>query len=400
LTVLAMPSKPPPAGLLKSVWVPESRSWVLSCDFVGQAIGPHDRRMTLRLLYLLFCQALRWLALLARSSAAKDAELLMLRHEVVVLRRQVSRPRVDWADRALLAGLARLLPRPSWDRLFVRPETLLRWHQDLVRRRWSYPSGRGRPAVAAELRVLVVRLARENPTWGYRRVHGELCRLGYMGRIGASTVWTILHRAGVEPAPNRSALTWRQLLRAQAESVLAIDFFTVDTVFLQRLYVLFVLEVASRRVHVLGMTPHPAAEWVTQQARNLLMVLEDRVGQIRFLVRDRDAKFAAAFDAVFVAEGIKVLRTPVRAPRANAYAERWVGTVRRELLDRMLIFGCQQLRSVLAEYADHYNSHRPHRALGQAPPLGSAEPPVVPPAGRVARRDRLGGLIHEYAQVA
>jgi putative transposase len=209
LTVLAMPSKPPPAGLLKSVWVPESRSWVLSCDFVGQAIGPHDRRMTLRLLYLLFCQALRWLALLARSSAAKDAELLMLRHEVVVLRRQVSRPRVDWADRALLAGLARLLPRPSWDRLFVRPETLLRWHQDLVRRRWSYPSGRGRPAVAAELRVLVVRLARENPTWGYRRVHGELCRLGYMGRIGASTVWTILHRAGVEPAPNRSALTWR-----------------------------------------------------------------------------------------------------------------------------------------------------------------------------------------------
>jgi putative transposase len=164
--------------------------------------------------------------------------------------------------------------------------------------------------------------------------------------------------------------------------------------------VLFVLEVASRRVQVLGMTPHPAAEWVTQQARNLLMVLEDRVGQIRFLVRDRDAKFAAAFDAVFAGEGIRVLRTPVRAPRANAYAERWVGTVRRELLDRMLIFGCQQLRSVLAEYADHYNSHRPHRALGQAPPLGSAQPPVAMPAGRVARRDRLGGLIHEYAQVA
>jgi putative transposase len=317
-----------------------------------------------------------------------------------VLRRQVSRPRVDWADRALLAGLARLLPRPSWNRLFVRPETLQRWHQDLVRRRWSYPSRRGRPAVTAELRVLVVRLARENPTWGYRRVRGELCRLGYMGRIGASTVWTILHRAGVEPAPNRSALTWRQLLRAQAESVLAIDFFTVDTVFLQRLYVLFVLEAASRRVHVVEVIPSPVGEWVTQQARNLLMVLEDRVGQIRFLIRDRDAKFAAAFDAVFVAEGIKVLRTPVRAPRANAYAERWVGTVRRELLDRMLILGCQQLRSVLAEYADHYNSHRPHRALGQASPLGSAEPPVILPAGSVVRRDRLGGLIHEYAQVA
>jgi putative transposase len=338
--------------------------------------------MTLRLLYLLFCQALRWLALLARSSASKDAELLILRHEVVVLRRQVSRPRVDWADRAVLAGLARLLPRPTRRGLFVRPETLLRWHRDLVRGRWSYPQQRGRPAVAAELRPLVLRLARENPTWGYRRIHGELCRLGYKGRIGASTVWTILHRAGVDPAPTRSGVSWRQFLRAQAKGVLAVDFFTVDTVFLQRLYVLFVIEVASRRVHVLGVTPHPAGEWVTQQARNLLMDLEDRVGGFRFLLRDRDTKFIAAFDAVFTAEGIQVLRTPVRAPRANAYAERWVGTVRREVLDRMLILGCWQLRSVLAEYVDHYNGHRPHRALGQAPPLESSEPVVLAPPGR------------------
>jgi putative transposase len=198
--------------------------------------------MTLRLLYLLFCQALRWLALLARSSAAKDAELLILRHEVVVLRRQVSRPRVDWADRAVLAGLARLLPRPTRHGLFVRPETLLRWHRDLVRRRWSSPHRRGRPAVAAELRPLVLRLAKENPTWGYRRIHGELGRLGF--RIGAGTVWAILHRAGVDPAPTRSAVSWRQFLWAQAKGVLAVDFFTVDTVFLQRLYVLFVLEVA------------------------------------------------------------------------------------------------------------------------------------------------------------
>jgi putative transposase len=354
--------------------------------------------MTLRLVYLLFCQVMRWLALLARSSVTKDAELLMLRHEVAVLRRQVARPRVDWADRAVLAGLARLLPRPTRHGLFVRPETLLRWHRDLVRRRWSYPHRRGRPAVPADVRALVVRLASENPTWGYRRIHGELCRLGY--RIGASTIWTILHRAGVEPAPRRSALSWRQFLRVQANGVLAVDFFTVDTVFLQRLYVLFVLGLATRRVHVLGVTPHPGGDWVTQQARNLLMGLESRVGQPRLLIRDRDAKFTAAFDAVFAAEGIQVLRTPVRAPRANAYAERWVGTVRRELLDRMLIVGCRQLRSVLAEYVDHYNGHRPHRALGQAPPLGPAEPPVIPPAGRVARRDRLGGLIHEYAQVA
>jgi putative transposase len=286
----------------------------------------------------------------------------VLRHEVAVLRRQVARPRMDWADRAVLAGLSRMLPRSVWRGRLVQPATLLRWHRDLVLRRWTYPHRRGRPTVAAEIQSLVLRMARENSTWGYRRIHGELCRLGY--KIGASSVWTILHRAGVAPAPKRSALTWRQFLRAQAKGVLAVDFFTVDTVFFKRLYVLFVIEVATRRVHVLGVTPHPVGTWVTQQARNLLMGLDDRVGRFRILVLDRDAKFTAAFDAVFTAEGLKVLRTPVRAPRANAYAERWVGTVRREVLDRMLIFRSRQLRSVPAEYADHYNGHRPHRACG------------------------------------
>jgi transposase InsO family protein len=354
--------------------------------------------MALRLVYLTFLRLIQWMVLMARESAAKDAELLVLRHEVAVLRRQVSRPQVDWVDRAMLAGLARLLPRPLREGLFVRPATLLRWHRDLVRRRWTYPSRRGRPSVTAEIRNLVLRLASENSTWGYRRIHGELCRLGY--RVGASTVWAILKSAGVDPAPRRSSLTWRQFLRAQAEGVLAVDFFTVDTVLLRRLYVLFAVEVATRRVHLLGVTGHPIAEWVVQQARNLLMELGERGDRFRFLVRDRDTKFTAAFDAVLAAADVEVLKTAVRAPRANAYAERWVGTVRRELLDRVLIFGRRHLQSVLTDYVDHYNSHRPHRSLGQAPPLGPAHLPVAVAGRRVVRRDRLGGLIGEYSQAA
>ncbi|MFL6104427.1 MAG: integrase core domain-containing protein, partial [Actinomycetes bacterium] len=319
--------------------------------------------------------------------------------ELQVLRRQVGRPRLMSADRVLLAALGQLLPRKRRSFL-VQPATLLRWHRDLVRRRWAYPHRRGRPAVSAELRQLVLRLARENPTWGYRRIHGELCRLGYT--IGASTVWAILQRAGVDPAPQRTAVSWRQFLRAQAKGVLAVDFFTVDTVLRKRLYVLFVIEVASRQVHMLGVTAHPSGAWVTQQARNLVMAVDDRVGRFRFLVRDRDAKFTAAFDAVFAAEpdqGCSSRRCgrPGRMPMRSG----GVGTVRREVLDRMLVVGGrQQLQAVLAEYADHYNGHRPHRALGQAPPLGSGEPPAFVPAGRIVRRDRLGGLIHEYAQVA
>ena len=355
--------------------------------------------MAFRLLYLIFCQLTGWLALLVRRQASKNAEILVLRHEVAVLRRQVARPRLSWPDRAILSGLTRLLSAQRRRHRFVTPETLLRWHRDLIRRHWTKPHRpAGRPSIPPQLRQLILRIAAENPTWGYRRIHGELTRLGY--KLAPSTVWLLLKRAGIDPAPRRAGLAWRQFLSAQAKIPSACDFFHVDTVLLRRLYVLFVIEVATRRVHVLGVTANPTGAWVAQQARNLLMDLADRIRQCKFLIRDRDAKFTAAFDAVFASERIRVLRTPVRAPRANAYAERWVGTVRRELLDRTLIVGQRHLETVLSDYVMHYNQHRPHRSLDQAPPLGVIPPPAPAADVPVVRLDRVGGLIHEYAQVA
>jgi transposase InsO family protein len=245
---------------------------------------------------------------------------------------------------------------------------------------------------------LVLRLAAENCSWGYRRIHGELAGLGY--RIAASTVWSILKRAGIDPAPRRDGPSWRQFLRVQSRGILATDFFCVDTLLLQRLYVLFVVEHATRRVHLLGVTANPSGAWVAQQARNLLMDLGDRATQFTLLIRDLDSKFTSVFDAAFASEGIQILRTPVRAPRANAIAERWVGTVRRELLDRILIINRRHLTAVLAEYVAHFNHHRPHRGLHQAAPLRSLPPPAAPSQLCLRRRDLLDGLIHEYTQVA
>jgi transposase InsO family protein len=243
-----------------------------------------------------------------------------------------------------------------------------------------------------------LRFARENPGWGYRRVQGELVGLGY--RVGASTVGKILHSAGIDPAPRRAGPTWRQFLHAQARGIVACDFFTVDTVFLTRLYVLFFIELDRRQVHLAGVTRHPTGAWVTQQARNLLLTLDEKTSSFRFLIRDRDSTFTAAFDAVFTGADIVIIRTPVQAPVANAYAERWIGTVRRERLDHLLILGERHLTATQTDYVDHYNTHRPHRSLAQRPPLQPEAVPHPEPTGTMIRHDRLAGLIHEYQQAA
>jgi len=339
--------------------------------------------------------------LLGRSDQSKELEILVLRRELAVLQRQSGRPRFAPADRALLAALSRALPRAGWSTFSVRPETLLRWHRQLVARRWTYAHRKpGRPPLERPRRELILRLARENPHWGYQRIAGELKSLGLA--VSATTVRKVLIRAGLPPAPERTRQSWRSFLRQQAATTLACDFFTVETLTLQRLYVLFFISLATRRLEFITCTPNPDGAWVAQQARNLVMLLGEQEPRFRLLIHDRDTKFSGAFEEVFRSEGIEVIRTPIQAPNANAFAERWVRTVRGDCLDRIFILGRRHLVQVLRVYSKHYNEHRPHRALRLAPPAGGN--PVAcdrtPAASVVCRHDLLGGLIHEYKRAA
>ncbi len=355
--------------------------------------------MSLRVLYLVLVRLSGWMALLARSSVSKDAELLVLRHEVAVLRRTNPKPRLDWADRALFSCLCRHLPRDILRRRLVTPATILRWHRRLVAKKWTFPHRTGRPPIDPEVAALIGQLARQNPTWGYQRIQGELLKVGR--RVGASTIRRVLQQLRIPPAPIRANdTTWRQFLRTQASTMLACDFFHVDcAVTLQRIYVFFVIEINTRYVHILGTTTNPDGPWTAQQARNLITDLGDRAAELRFLIRDRAGQFTANFDTVFADAGIHVVKIPPRCPQANGYAERFVRTVRAELTDRMLIFGQRHLRRVLAKYVSHYNQQRPHRGQALRPP----SPPQPAPTDALApviRLPILGGLINEYYPAA
>ncbi|MGW7529947.1 integrase core domain-containing protein [Streptomyces sp. NPDC054783] len=365
--------------------------------------------MLLRLAYLTVTNAFALLRLLPMSDRDKDAEILVLRHQITVLRCQLGKEKVRFtpSDRAFLASLLNRLPVEVLRRvrLLVRPETVLRRHRDLVARRRaaaSRPKRPGRPRTVHAIRALVLRFVRENPSWGYRRIHGELLVIGI--QVAASTVWEILKEAGIDPAPERASSTWADFLHSQADALLACDFLETVTLSGARMYVFTVIEHASRRIRILGATAHPTASWVTQAAKNLVMDLEDAGCRARFLIRDRDGKFPALFDTILNDAGIEVVLSGVRMPRMNSIMERWVQTCRRELLDRTLIWNQRHLLHALQEFDEHYNSHRPHQGIANAGPLHPLPMPVTDPEQiahlDIRRYERLGGILHEYQHAA
>ena len=361
--------------------------------------------MCLRFVLLLITRVTAWLRLSRREDAWKTAEILILRHQLLVLQRQsAARPKLAWADGALLAALVGVMPKARRQglRLLVTPDTILRWHRDIVRRRWATRSLRGRtgrPTTRRNIKALVLRLARENTEWGYRRIHGELAGLGV--KVAASTVWEILKASGVDPAPlRRTRPTWPQFLRSQADAILACDFFTVDLLDGTQACVLAVIEHATRRIRILGVTLYPTGEWTAQQARNLLMDLGGQAERMKFMIRDRGSNFTAAFNAVLADAGIRTVLCNVRTPRMNPIAERWIGGCRRELLGRTLVWNQPHLRRILRDYESHHNQHRTHRSLHGAAPLKPLPEPVDLDQCRVRRQTRVGGLINEYRLVA
>jgi len=365
--------------------------WSGACAAVGSSVVFRSVPFVVRLV-------LARVALLLASGDRRDAEILALRHQLLVLQRQVPRPSFDDTDRTVLGVLSQLFDRDRLGQvlLIVQPATVLAWHRRLVARHWTQPArGKpGRPPTAREIRQLVLRLDSENPTWGYRRIHGELHQLGH--KIAASTVWTILRDAGREPTPARTGPSWSEFIRSQAKAVIATDFLTVDTVLLRRFYVLFFIDVDTRIVHLAGITTNPSGPWTTQQARNLLMRMQQGV---RFVIHDGGGQYTRSFDDVFAAVGAEAITTPPGAPRANAFAERWVRSVRHELLDRTIIWNERQLRALLEEYVAHHNEHRAHRSLGQRAPNGAVLAELVP-AEPIQRHTTCGGLINEYRTAA
>ncbi|GAB3853188.1 hypothetical protein GCM10027610_082720 [Dactylosporangium cerinum] len=363
--------------------------------------------MLLRLPYLALTSVFTLIRLIPVTDSDKNVEILTLRHQLAILQRQIDKPRLTPHDRAFLAALLHRLPKPKLRQLhlIVSPDTVLRWHRDLLRRhhaKQSRPKQPGRPPTVRSIQTLVLRMARENTSWGYRRAHGELAGLGI--QVAASTVWEILKTNGIEPAPRRDHQTWATFLRGQAQAILAADFFETRTLTGARLYVFAVIEHATRRVRVLGATAHPTATWTTQLARNLVMDLHDAGTTVKHLIRDRDSKYAAAFDAVLEDEGIAITKTGVRVPRMNAIMERWVHSCRAELLDRTLIVNRAHLLHALHEYETFYNQHRTRRALHAAAPLRPLPQPITAPDRLdhldIRRRDRLGGILHEYEHAA
>ena len=332
-----------------------------------------------------------------RSGRSKDLEIIVLRHQLGVLRRQVDRPELTNSDRSLLGAIAAALPRRSRAGWLVTPDTLLRWHRRRIVGHWTQPQRPpGRPSTSAELRRLALRLAAENPTWGYRRIHGELAGLGH--RLAASTVWQILNNTGNRPRPH----TLRSHLVAvpAVQAAVACDFATIETVTLRRFYLLFFIDIATRTVYFAGITDHPTGVWTTQAARNLFLQHGHQLADTRALVRDRASQFIDAFDEIFRTEGCKILKTPVRTPVANAFAERWIGTLRRELLDRTIIWNRRQLKRLVVDYIDHYNTHRPHRSLDQRPPVATDAADQPDRHLQVVKTARCGGLINEYRNAA